>query len=184
MSEHSCQWCGNPLKSETATYCNYWCETSKFNEEAMEKEIESLEAKLEVAENALEKIKDGCAPPWSDAKVMRAALDAIDALVVIRGDKRTEPSPKSVAFDGETYDPKKDGNRLSSQLDRVWNSMINGEWKTLAQLRKECGGTEASISARVRDFRKEKFGSHTVESRRVAGGLWEYRLILNEGSDK
>jgi hypothetical protein len=40
------------------------------------------------------------------------------------------------------------------------------------------GFPEASISARLRDFRKEQFGKHVVERRRRSQGQWEYRLIV------
>jgi len=40
--------------------------------------------------------------------------------------------------------------------------------------------SEGGVSARLRDFRKEKFGSHTVNRRRKAGGgTFEYQLIVN-----
>lgn len=81
-------------------------------------------------------------------------------------------------FDGETYDVARDGFRLSSQLNRVRMVMWDGEWRTLRQIQAACGGSEASISARLRDLRKTRFGAHTVSKRVVEGttGLWEYRL--------
>ena len=42
------------------------------------------------------------------------------------------------------------------------------------------GGSEAGISARLRDLRKPRFGGYTVERRRVDGGLFEYRILLEE----
>lgn len=83
-------------------------------------------------------------------------------------------------FGGETYDPALDGARMNGQLLRVWNQMIDGQWHTLAELADKCGGSEAAISARIRDFRKEKFGSHIVLRRRVTAGLWEYSLRVAE----
>lgn len=80
-------------------------------------------------------------------------------------------------FDGETYDPALDEDRLASLLGRVWAAMAKGGWWTLTRLRDQCGGSEASVSARIRDLRKRRFGSHFVERRRVVGGLWEYRLL-------
>ena len=92
-----------------------------------------------------------------------------------------EPVPWSPPFDGETYDPAIDGDRLAGQLGRVAVALRTGEWFTIAALRAIAGGTEAAVSARIRDLRKSKFGGHTVERRRVAGeaGLWEYRLVTN-----
>ena len=85
-------------------------------------------------------------------------------------------------FDGETYEPEHDRIRLTKQALRVWNVMTDGQWRTLAALSFDTGDPEASVSARIRDFRKDRFGNHTVERRSVAGrdrGLYEYRLIVN-----
>lgn len=82
--------------------------------------------------------------------------------------------------DGATYDPELDQKRLATLFERVKSVMQDGRWRTLDELRATCGGSEASISARLRDLRKTRFGSHTINRRRVAGGLYEYRLILNQ----
>ena len=79
-------------------------------------------------------------------------------------------------FDGKTYDPALDRDRLKRQLGRVWTIVINGDWHTLHEIAMETGAPEASVSARLRDLRKPKFGAYNVEHRRRAGGLWEYRV--------
>jgi len=81
-------------------------------------------------------------------------------------------------FDGETFDPKLDGERLRTLLMRVHLLMHDGKWRTLRQVQAECAGSEAGISARLRDLRKAKWGAHTVERRRHpdADGLWLYRV--------
>jgi len=80
-------------------------------------------------------------------------------------------------FDGATFDPAKDQLRLQGQLSRVFTAMSDHQWWTLADLQKECGGSEAGISARIRDLRKERWGAHEIERRRVSdSGLYEYRL--------
>ena len=84
-------------------------------------------------------------------------------------------------FDGDTYEPARDRVRLTGQSKRVFICMRNTGWWSLAQLSYHCMFPEASISARIRDFRKDKFGGHTVERRRTDNGLFEYRLIVNEG---
>lgn len=38
---------------------------------------------------------------------------------------------------------------------------------------------EASVSARLMDFRKARFGSHYVDQEYVLMGLWKYRLTVN-----
>lgn len=80
-------------------------------------------------------------------------------------------------FDGQTYDEKRDEARLSRQLDRVLECLKRGGWWTLRDLAREAGGSEAGCSARLRDLRKTRNGSHTIERRRVNdSGLYEYKL--------
>lgn len=99
-------------------------------------------------------------------------------------------------FDGVTYDLEHDQKRLTGQLKAVYEAMLRERypytgWYTLAEIqwyvqvitdfkRKP---SEASISARLRDLRKEKFGGHTVNKRHRGDpkrGLWEYQLERNE----
>ena len=81
-------------------------------------------------------------------------------------------------FDGKTFDPDLDGERLRTLLMRVHRLMHDGEWRTLQRIVLACGGSEASVSARLRDLRKAKWGAHTVERRRHPDGhgLWLYRV--------
>lgn len=83
-------------------------------------------------------------------------------------------------FDGATYNDTLDRHRLSGQWLGVWQIMRRGEWLTLAEVSAFTGYPEASISARLRDFRKERFGGHHVSRRRRSlgsgDGLFEYRL--------
>jgi len=81
-------------------------------------------------------------------------------------------------FDGSTFQPERDGERLRSQLQRVRDLMIDGQWRTLAQLAQHVGGSEAGVSARLRDLRKGRNGGYTVERRYVGEGLFEYRLEM------
>jgi hypothetical protein len=97
------------------------------------------------------------------------------------------PDPTGHTFGGETYDPTRDYVRLTGQLKRTWDVMKDGRWRTLAQIARETsalrpkGGwdSEASISARLRDFRKPKFGAYDVDAKNVGGGLWQYRLLIS-----
>lgn len=85
-------------------------------------------------------------------------------------------------FDGETITDAVDGPRLHRQLADVKAWMLeSGGWHTLAEIKRATGYPEASISARLRDLRKEKFGSYRVERRRVSGGLWTYRVSEGNG---
>lgn len=82
-------------------------------------------------------------------------------------------------FDGATYRHHPDYARLGDQARRVWAAMDGGAWHTLAELAAATGDPEASVSARLRDFRKEQWGGHTVERVRAdpSGGTHVYRLI-------
>jgi len=81
-----------------------------------------------------------------------------------------------MTFDGAAYDALRDGDRLRSQLATVRRAMSDNEWHTLLYLTTFTGAPEASVSARLRDLRKEKFGGHVIERRHVYQGLWEYRM--------
>lgn len=79
-------------------------------------------------------------------------------------------------FDGITFDPKRDLARMSSQLDRVCAFMSDGHWDTLGNIAAAVGGSEAGVSARLRDLRKDRHGSLNVERKNVGGGCWMYRI--------
>jgi len=84
-------------------------------------------------------------------------------------------------FDGESYDPALDHERLTTQLAAVRTAMLDGQWRTLEEIAVATGLQEntASISARLRDLRKSKFGGFSVDRRRRGDpkeGLWEYRV--------
>ena len=83
-------------------------------------------------------------------------------------------------FDGYTYEPQFDSARLTGQLRRVFTLMVDGQWRTLEEIAFVTGGSTASISARLRDFRKQKFGGHVVDRRRLGPtkGIFEYQLIV------
>jgi hypothetical protein len=79
-------------------------------------------------------------------------------------------------FDGDTFTPARDGDRLRCQLDAVRRLMSDGAWRTLAEIGAAVGAPEASASARLRDLRKPKFGGLAVEREYVRRGLFRYRL--------
>lgn len=82
-------------------------------------------------------------------------------------------------FDGSTYLPYLDSARLSSQLERVKQLMSDREWRTLPQIQSIVGGSEAGISARLRDLRKSKFGGLVVNRKRIgepSSGVWDYQV--------
>lgn len=91
----------------------------------------------------------------------------------------TYSPPPSVAFDGATYDWRQDHARLKSQLHRVYTFMSDGGWHTLSDISAYgINGSEASVSARLRDLRKEQYGGHEIDRERVEGGLFRYRMKI------
>lgn len=97
------------------------------------------------------------------------------------------PAPPERSFDGATYDADADFDRLGAQCRRVFELMKDGRWRTLDEIGDITGYQPQSVSARLRDFRKPRFGEHAVE-RRSRGvrqrGLFEYRLVVNQQQDK
>jgi hypothetical protein len=85
-------------------------------------------------------------------------------------------------FDGRTYLPERDGKRLKSQLEAVRYVMSDGRWRTIPEIHRELSvlgfyATETSISSRIRDLRKSKFGAFEVSSQPTnQRGLWAYRI--------
>ncbi len=78
---------------------------------------------------------------------------------------------------GKTFDRKKDGKRLEGQYKKVLALMSDGKWRTLREISDGIGGgSEAGVSARLRDLRKPEFGSFKVSKARIGAGLWKYKL--------
>ena len=86
-------------------------------------------------------------------------------------------------FNGSDYEAKYDHARLTNQIKRIFDLMSDGKYRTLSEISKATGAPEGSVGAQLRNLKKKPFGSHQVPKRiRGArrGGLWEYRLIVNE----
>lgn len=82
-------------------------------------------------------------------------------------------------FGGSTFVESLDCDRLRHQLGRVRSLMLDGVWRTLAEISAVTGDPQASISARIRDLRKDRFGGYRVDRRRRAEaerGIFEYRV--------
>lgn len=86
-------------------------------------------------------------------------------------------------FDGATITEDPDApRRLTGQAQRVWECVKDGSWWTLPELAAAARGSEAAVSARLRDLRKPEWGGHKVEREHVGGGLWRYRLVIEEAA--
>jgi len=88
--------------------------------------------------------------------------------------------------DGSTFVSGLDKFRLDSEAGLVFIYMTTHGWVTPNEVTVGIGwhpNSSASVTARIRDLRKKKFGGYTVRRRRVAGknGLHEYRLMDPEG---
>lgn len=85
-------------------------------------------------------------------------------------------------FAGTTYNPTLDETRLTTLFEDVRDHMLShGEYRTYAEIHQAIKrGTEASISARLRDCRKPENGGYTVNGRRRGDpkrGLWEFQVL-------
>jgi hypothetical protein len=76
-------------------------------------------------------------------------------------------------FDGADYNAAFDQVRLSGQLQRVRDYMLTAGWRTVPEIRAALEALhrgehfpETSVSAQLRNLRKEKFGAHDVLRRR------------------
>lgn len=80
-------------------------------------------------------------------------------------------------FDGSTYHAGLDRKRLTGQLEKVRSLMADEQWRTLGEIVLVVGGSEAGVSARLRDLKKEQFGSYRVQKQNLGNGLWKYRVL-------
>ncbi len=94
------------------------------------------------------------------------------------------PDQESFDWDGTrggvTFEEGLDRVRLNAQHKRVFEAMRNHHWRTLNEISRLTGDPEASVSARLRDFRKKKFGEWWLGRRRRGEGrrgLFEYQLL-------
>mgnify|MGYP006267110607 CR=1 FL=1 len=78
--------------------------------------------------------------------------------------------------DGATFQAHLDLNRLNAQMRRVYDFMSDYKWHSLKEISEATGDGEASVSARLRDLRKERFGGFLVNRWRTPEGLFLYQL--------
>ena len=80
-------------------------------------------------------------------------------------------------FNGSDYMPKRDNERLKGQIKRIHALMIDGLPRTLSQIASVTGDPEASVSAQLRNLKKERFGGYRLEKDYKGNGLFAYRLL-------
>lgn len=106
----------------------------------------------------------------------RSESENLEYLIFGRKSK-IEPPPLEGDRDGETFDPFLDSSRLNEQMRRVFAVMCDSQWRSLKEIASMTGDPEASISARLRDFRKPKFGQLILNRRRRTVGTFEYQIM-------
>lgn len=93
---------------------------------------------------------------------------------------RAIPKETAMYFDGSTYRHARDSARLGDQMAAVFDLMKDGTWRTLEQIAVAVGAPEASVSSRLRDLRKERFGGHSVNRSYIARGIYMYQLVIRQ----
>ena len=83
---------------------------------------------------------------------------------------------EGLPFDGVAYNHQRDNVRLAGQLQRVFDVMKDGNWRSLKELARAAEAPEASVSAQLRHLRKKRFGCYKVSRQHIEGGLHVYRL--------
>lgn len=109
--------------------------------------------------------------------------DVVDKSTTMSPLEETTIKISEQKFDGVGYDKDLDHIRLTGQMLQVWTLMKKGSWNTLKGIELATGFPQASISACLRNFRKEKFGGHTVDRQRrePGSGTWIYKLTPAPG---
>jgi hypothetical protein len=70
---------------------------------------------------------------------------------------------------------------MGRQQDEVYDVMKDQEWHTLEEVSTAVDGRQTSVSACIRNFRKESYGGYVVERKRE-NGEYLYRLLLHKDS--
>jgi hypothetical protein len=136
-------------------------------------------------------ILNGTSAPlqWTAKNGSNVPIKVIDQLeeMVIKMIKQTytmqtKVNLENVRFNGSDYNPKTDNARLSGQIQRIFNLMKDQKWRTLSEIEGVTKDPQASISAQLRNLRKERYGSHVVEKINIGDperGLFAYKLVPN-----
>lgn len=83
-------------------------------------------------------------------------------------------------FNGPDYIPELDKVRLTGQIKRIKDLMLDGIWRSLTDISICVVASEASVSAQLRHLRKERFGAYIINKQRRgdrSSGLFEYQLL-------
>lgn len=62
---------------------------------------------------------------------------------------------------------------------RVKALMLDGRWRSGPEIARIVGCSDSCATARVRDLRKEKYGSYNAPCERFPDGIYRYCVILD-----
>jgi len=82
-------------------------------------------------------------------------------------------------FDGLDARTEPDRIRLSGQCLDIYNILLDGKWHTVAEIEQLTGFMGTSISAQIRNLRKDRFGCHDIEKKMVNNRA-EYQMTPNK----
>ena len=66
---------------------------------------------------------------------------------------------------------------MNAQQRRIYRQMKDGHWHSPAHIAAFTGDPLQSVTARIRDLRKEQCGSHIIERKYVAQNVVLYRML-------
>jgi hypothetical protein len=69
------------------------------------------------------------------------------------------------------------------KLAKLLKVLSDGRWHSPLELCELTGISPLSITARLRDLRKDDYGGHTIETKETQPGLVLYRLLLLNRAD-
>lgn len=87
-------------------------------------------------------------------------------------------------FQGDDYVATRDRDRLTSQIKKIYLHMRDEQWRSLKDISNELDIPHSSVSAQLRNLRKESFGSHKIHRKHLQGGFYLYKLEVNQQGEK
>lgn len=89
----------------------------------------------------------------------------------------------SARIDGAFYIPSLDEKRLTTQMERVRRELLDGRWHTAQSIADRIHAPLTSVSAQIRNLRKQENGGYDIITRRDGDtGLFLYRLVKGDGT--
>jgi len=88
-----------------------------------------------------------------------------------------------MVFDGSDYVHERDSKRLGTQLEQIRDFMEGRGYLTLQEISDATGHPHASVSAQLRNLRKQRFGSRIIDKKYISNGLYSYKLMPEEHND-